>query len=126
MDGKQVQQADNQPQLTVDATFSQAVEFFNAEKYIEADKLCTAIIQKAPNHIDAINLLGIIAQKVNRHDLAVEMFQKAINIDNNIALLYYNLATSLYPLGRIQEAVQVLNTALKIAPENIQIANYLN
>ncbi|MBF0359086.1 MAG: tetratricopeptide repeat protein, partial [Magnetococcales bacterium] len=72
-----------------------------------------------------INLLGIVAQRVNRHDLAVGLFGWAINIDNNRAILYFNLATSLYPLGEKDEAVNNLNTALKIEPENSRIKEYL-
>ncbi len=118
--------SNSQTQLTVEDAFKQAIDHFNAECYTESDKLCTAIIQAAPNHIYAINLLGVIAQKLNRHDLAVEQFKKAINIDNNIALLYYNLGASLYPLGRREEAIQVLQTALDKEPGNGQITNYLN
>jgi anaerobic magnesium-protoporphyrin IX monomethyl ester cyclase len=127
MAGKQINshEPDNKSQLSVAAAYSQALDHFNAKRYNEADKLCTAIIQKAPNHIDAINLLGVIAQKVNRHDLAIEQFQRAINIDNNKALLYYNLGGSLCHLGRREEAIHTLQIALKKEPGNSQIADYL-
>jgi tetratricopeptide (TPR) repeat protein len=112
--------------LTVDDAYKQAIEHFNAKRYTESDNFCTAIIQAVPNHIDAINLLGVIAQKLNRHDLAVEQFQKAINIDSNRALLYYNSGISLYSLGRIEESIEILKTALEKEPGNSQITNYLN
>jgi tetratricopeptide (TPR) repeat protein len=114
------------PQLTVDEAYTQAIDHFNAERYKEADKLCTAIIQAFPNHLDALNLLGVTAQKVNRHELAVEQFQRAVNINNNSALLYYNMGISLYRLGRREEAVQILQTALEKDPGNSQISDYLN
>ncbi|MBF0194799.1 MAG: tetratricopeptide repeat protein [Magnetococcales bacterium] len=126
MESQQTQHNDKPSQLTVDEAFNQALEYFYAQKYNETDKLCTAIIQSEPKHVDAINLLGVVAQKVNRHELAIEFFKKAIKIDGNIALLYYNLGTSLYPLGRSQEAIQALNTALRKDPENSQVINYLN
>ncbi|MBF0194983.1 MAG: tetratricopeptide repeat protein [Magnetococcales bacterium] len=115
-----------QQPLSVDEAYKQAFSHFEAQRYTDADKLCTAILQVYPNYIAVINLLGLIAQKLNRHDLAVELFQRAISIDNNMALLYYNLATSLCPLGRIKEAIKVLHTALEKQPENSQITNYLN
>ncbi|MBF0358324.1 MAG: tetratricopeptide repeat protein [Magnetococcales bacterium] len=119
-------QTDSQPQLTVEAAYSQAVEHFNSGRYSEADQLCTAIIQAIPNHIDGITLLGAIAQKVERNDLAVELFLRAINIDNKRPLLYYNLGTSLFPLGEVERAVQSLKTALEMEPKNSQISDYLN
>ncbi|MBF0359334.1 MAG: tetratricopeptide repeat protein [Magnetococcales bacterium] len=113
-------------QLSIDKAYKQAYEHFNAQRYSDADKLCTAIIQAVPNHIDAINLLGVIAQKVGRNDLATELFQQAINIDSSRALLYYNLGTSLFQLGREEEAVKTLKTALEKEPGNRQISDYLN
>ncbi|MBF0380061.1 MAG: tetratricopeptide repeat protein [Magnetococcales bacterium] len=126
MANRQTQQSENKPQSTVDTTLSQAVELFKAEKYIEADKLCTTIIQSDPNHIDAINLLGVIAQKVNRHDLAIGLFQRAININNNIAILYFNLGLSLYHINQGEEAAKALDIAHNKDPGNKQISDFLN
>jgi tetratricopeptide (TPR) repeat protein len=112
--------------ITVDEAYKHAIDHFYAKRYTESDKFCTAILQTVPNYVDAINLLGMISQKINRHDLAIVQFQKAINIYNNRASLYYNLGTSLYQLERKEEAIQALKTALVKEPENIQIINYLN
>jgi protein O-GlcNAc transferase len=112
--------------LTADAAYAKAVAHVQATQYPEADQLCTAILQSYPTHIDAINLLGVIAQKINRHDFAVKQFNRAIDIDNTKAILYYNLGTSLYPLGQVQEAMEALNIAINKEPENNQIKNYLD
>ena len=50
---------------------------------------------------------------MNRHDLAIELFQQAIRIDNSSALFYYNLGISFYSLGRREKAVRALKTALE-------------
>ncbi|MBF0193272.1 MAG: tetratricopeptide repeat protein [Magnetococcales bacterium] len=114
-----------QTKLSVDVAYAKAVTHVKAEQYQDADQLCSAILKAYPNHIDAINLLGVIAQKINRHDLAVEQFNRAIEIDKHQAVLYYNLGTSLYPLGQIQKAIEALKVALNIEPENTQIKKYL-
>ncbi|MBF0358841.1 MAG: tetratricopeptide repeat protein [Magnetococcales bacterium] len=126
MDNRQSSDADNQTQMSVESAFARAVANFNAERYAEVDKLCTAILKAVPNHINAINLLGVVAQKVNRHDLAIEQFQRAIKIDSSRTLLGYNLGISLYELGRKEEAVKTLKKALERDPENSQISDYLN
>ncbi|MBF0357199.1 MAG: tetratricopeptide repeat protein [Magnetococcales bacterium] len=118
--------SESQQQLSVDDAYILAIEHFNAERYTEADQLCTAIIKAVPNHIDAINLLAVIAQKFNRHDLAVDLFKRAISIDRNRALLYYNLGASLYALGQREEALNVLQTAKQKEPENRQIDDFIN
>ncbi|MBF0380272.1 MAG: tetratricopeptide repeat protein [Magnetococcales bacterium] len=115
----------SQTQLTIDEAYKQAVDHFNAEKYTQSDQLCTAILQAIPNHIDALNLLGVIAQRVNRHDLAVEQFSKAINIDNKRAVIHCNLAVSLNNLGEVARAKQSMQTACELQPDNIEFADYL-
>ncbi|MBF0383072.1 MAG: tetratricopeptide repeat protein [Magnetococcales bacterium] len=120
------QRKSGQTQLTVDEAFTHATDHFIAQRYTEADQICTAIIKTSHHHIPAVNLLGIIAQKLNRHDLAVVQFEKAISIDNKRADLFYNLAISLHALGRNQEAIEVMETALTNEPENKQIVDCLN
>ena len=111
-------------QLTIDEAYSQAVDHFDGNRYQEADQLCTAILQTAPNHINSLMLLGVIAQRVDRHDLAAIFFQKSLDIDDGKALHHYNLATALYTLGRKEEASKSIDNALKIEPDNIQIQQF--
>ena len=112
--------------MSVDMALSQAIDHFNAGRYSEADKLCTAIIQTVPNHVVAINILGVIAQKAHRHGLAVELFQRAIDHDNSNSLLFYNLGISLFHAGQRERAVDSLKAALAINPDDRQIIDYLN
>jgi tetratricopeptide (TPR) repeat protein len=126
MDTKQTPQADGQQQPTVEELYSQAMVHFNAGRYTEAGKFCNAIVQDVPNHIDSINLIGVVAQKLNRHDLAASFFQRAIKIDDNRGFLCCNLGLSLYLLGRIEEAVVILQTGFEKEPGNSQITDSLN
>ncbi|MBF0382089.1 MAG: tetratricopeptide repeat protein [Magnetococcales bacterium] len=102
--------------INVEAAYAKAVEHFHAGEYSQADQLASAILQIAPRHLDAINLLGVIAQKINRYDLAVEQFLRAINIDGNIALLYFNLGISLCHLGNNKEGIINLEKAISLNP----------
>ncbi|MBF0195174.1 MAG: tetratricopeptide repeat protein [Magnetococcales bacterium] len=113
-------------QLNVDEAYKQALIHYNADNFHEVEIICNTILKSSPYHIDAINLLGIIAQKNNRHDLAVKEFQRAININNSIALLHFNLAVSKVQLGEIDVAIQILNSAITIEPDNLQISQYLH
>ncbi|MBF0194763.1 MAG: tetratricopeptide repeat protein [Magnetococcales bacterium] len=106
----------DQPTLNVDTAYLKAVDHFNAGQYSQADKLGTLILQTAPNHIDAINLLGVIAQKVDRYDLAIEQFERAIVIDGGIALLYFNLGISHCALNNNSKGILNLKKAIAINP----------
>ncbi|MBF0444579.1 MAG: tetratricopeptide repeat protein, partial [Magnetococcales bacterium] len=115
----------NNQQLTVDEAYKQALDHYNEERFAEADKLCRIILKTLPNYINAFNLLGIIAQRYSRHDLAIKQFQQAIDIDNSRPLLYYNMGISLYKQGRTEEAILAIKYALFKDPNNSQISNYL-
>ncbi len=92
----------------------------------EAEKICNAIIGAMPNHIDAINLIGIIAQRSNRHDIAVEKFHTALQFNSSRSMLHYNLGISLHKLKRHDEAVAALTAAYEKDPDDENIINFLN
>ncbi len=112
--------------MTVEAAYAQAVEHFNQELFADADRLCTAIIQAVPDHVEALNLLGVIAQRINRHDLALTQFQRAIDRGISSFNIHYNMGISLRALGRSTEAVATLQKALEFDPANQAVANLIN
>ena len=105
--------------------YTQAVAKFNSQKYAKASKLCISILNKLPDHVDAINLLGVIAQKENRHGVAVAHFRRAMQIACGNPMLSCNLAISLQALGEGEEAVRVLRSVLAREPDNHQAAGLL-
>ncbi|MBF0381170.1 MAG: tetratricopeptide repeat protein [Magnetococcales bacterium] len=116
MTEQQTNKSDNKSALTVDETYKLALDNFNSENYSKSDILCTSILNVVPDFILAINLIGLIAQKINRHDLALKQFERAIEINGNLAWLYYNLGISLYSLGRIDETIKIQEKATTIDP----------
>ncbi|MBF0381222.1 MAG: tetratricopeptide repeat protein [Magnetococcales bacterium] len=112
-------------QISVDELFNEALEKFNNNSLTKADQLCTAIIQAIPDHVYAINLLGLIGQRINRHDLAIPQFQKAINIDGGNPLFYYNLAISFYKSRNIDGAIAAQKQALSLKPDYFEAHNSL-
>ncbi|MBF0195328.1 MAG: tetratricopeptide repeat protein [Magnetococcales bacterium] len=114
-----------QTQLTVEDAYAMAIDHFNTQLYAEAQEVCTAIIQTAPNHVNTINLLGVIAQTFNRHEIAVQQFSKAIQHDDSYALLFYNLGISLHALGQADEAIKALTKATTIQPQYTEALTFL-
>ncbi|MBF0381106.1 MAG: tetratricopeptide repeat protein [Magnetococcales bacterium] len=117
---------ENGRSITVEAAYLAALECYNSEEYNEANRFCSVILKAAPDHVAAINLTGLIAQKLYRDELAVEQFNRAININGDVVLLYYNLGCSLYRLGKKEEAINSLNIALQKEPDNAQIKNLID
>ncbi|MBF0383333.1 MAG: tetratricopeptide repeat protein [Magnetococcales bacterium] len=113
-------------QIITDDYYKQSLDHFNCGRYSDASQLCKAIIQLNPSHIDAYNLMGVAAQKLNQHSKAVDLFKKTIAIDTDKAILYYNLGISLYSLGHLSEAIHNLQIAAGKEPDNAEIARELS
>ncbi len=115
----------NQPLKTVAEVYSKAVECFSAARYAESEQLCKQILLKYPEHVDSINILGAIAQQFKRHDLAVKLFQRAIEIDPDRAIYYQNLGTSYSQLQLHEKAVAAMQDAVKKDPKNAEFLTNL-
>ena len=112
-------------EIALTQAYTRLLDHFNGQRYPEAEQLCRTILQAEPDHVDTINILGVIAQRYNRHDLAIDQFQQALAIDAQRTGLYYNLGVSLGQLARFAEAEAVLLQGLTIAPDDPTLLGYL-
>ncbi|MBF0380775.1 MAG: tetratricopeptide repeat protein [Magnetococcales bacterium] len=108
---------DNQNAIV--GNFNKAVSHFNGGNYLEAEKLCRTNLQISPNHLASINLLGVIAQTVNRNDVAVDMFKKAIAIEPGIASLHNNLGVAYKEQNMFEVADECFNQAITLQPDYV-------
>ncbi len=69
-----------------------------------------------PDHLVALNRLGITLNKLGRHAEASESFAKAIAVHPDQAHLYNNLGFSLILEGRYTEAEKAARRALELRP----------
>ncbi len=109
---------------TIADLYVKAVAHFNATRFTDADHLCNIVLNTAPDHVDTLNLSGVIAQKLNRWELAVQRFKQALTIQGNLAVLHYNLAISLYFSGRAAEAIKAVENAIALDAGNQQYLEF--
>jgi len=64
--------------MTIQETLEKAIEYHKANQLHEADKLYTAILVKVPGHPDANHNLGVLAMQVNKPEVALPLFEKAL------------------------------------------------
>jgi predicted O-linked N-acetylglucosamine transferase (SPINDLY family) len=88
-----------------------------AGRLAEAEASYRQVLALAPDHSDALHLLGAIAQQAGRHDLAVDLIRQAIRGNGQNPFYFCNLGFALRDLGRIEEAVAACREAIRIAPE---------
>lgn len=88
----------------------------NAGRLAEAEALCRGILMAAPDHIQAVLILGGIAMKQGRAEAAIEHFHHAVAIAPRAVETHSNLGAALLAAGRPEDAVGVLKTAIKNNP----------
>jgi SAM-dependent methyltransferase len=80
----------------------------------ETRAICRQILGREPAHVQALNLLGLAAQRLGDHRAAVKMFGKAIAADQLNAACHYNAGNSFERLGERARARGHFSTALAL------------
>lgn len=73
-----------------------------------------------------LDTLGVTYTIIGRHDKAVKLFKKALNVQTNQPNLYLNLAKSLRFCGESETAKQALIKTIELAPNHAQAWWYLS
>ena len=103
--------------MTVAKAFDLAIQHQQAGRLAEAEHLCRQILAVAPQHADALHLLGVIAHQVGRSQIAVELIRGAIALNPNNPEFHSNLGTALSDQGRLAEAIAAYRHAVRLKPD---------
>jgi len=110
---------------TIKQVFDQAMTEYRAGHMAEAEALYRQVLARQPDHADAHQLLGVLANQTGRSDQAVQLLQRAIELNPNVASYHNNLGLTLVSAGRAGDAVAVFNRALQIQPSFPEAENNL-
>jgi hypothetical protein len=104
------------PELTIPQAMQLAVEHHQAGRLNAAEQIYRAVLAQQPNNVDALNLLGVIADHVGHHTDAIDLIGRAIAISPNEAIFHVNYALALTNLCRVEESIASLRTAFALQP----------
>ena len=110
-------------QLSIEETFSKAIEYHKNKKLDDAKKLYNEVIKRDPNHIRALNNLGIIFFSLKNFNEAIEVFKKTITIDSNYISAHNNLGLLFKEKQNYQKAISSFEDAIKINPNYFEAHN---
>jgi protein O-GlcNAc transferase len=103
--------------MTLPQAFELALQRHQAGRLADAEALYRRILAVQPNHAEALRLLGVIAQQVGRHDLAVGWIRQAIALNPNNPDAHSNLGEACHSLGRMDEAIATFRRAVELKPD---------
>jgi Tfp pilus assembly protein PilF len=102
--------------LTIAEALAHGLRLHNAGRIAEAAKFYRQVLESAPNHPDALHLLGVVHGQSGRHDQAIALLERAIQIQPSSAAFHADLGMALVGLGRHDQAVASYRLALKLDP----------
>ncbi len=99
-----------------------AVEDTEAKK--TAEEILNTVISKDPNCIDAMNILAMHLQLIDRSDQSARLYQQILNLETNNLVAINNLAWILCEeQSAFQKALVLAERGLKIAPNYIDLVD---
>ena len=109
--------------MSYDLLFQQALAAHEQGRFDEAEHIYRQILETAPENPDVLNLLGLVAQAKGVHNQAIELFYKAIKFAPKHAPFYFNLSISLAATDHDVEALDNLQKACDLEPDEKEIYN---
>lgn len=112
--------ASNVADTHLQAQLDQALALHKQGQLQQAHSIYLNILDIQANHANALNLLGVIAIQTNNHERAVELIDRAIAIDPDIAKYYGNRGNALKELKQLEAALASCDKAIAINPDYVE------
>ena len=104
------------PPIKLD-NLSQAIRYFNAGDLANAGRLAQDLFGQNPKDAEAIHLLGLIASRAERIELAVKLLEMAIDLKPNSAVFHFHLGELYAKQQKTNEAEKQYHRAIELKPD---------
>ncbi len=102
-------------------SFNEALALQRQGRLREAERIYARVLKAAPDHFDALNLLGSVQAQQGHMGQAQRLFAAAVKVNPNVAGAWANLGQALHALKRSDEALQSLDKARSLAPDDVNV-----
>ncbi len=102
---------------TISEALAIALAHQQAGRLDVAERIYRYILQTQRDQVDAIHLLGVIAQRMGRDDEAIACYRRAVELKPDFAEGHYNLGNAQKGQGNLDEAVACYRRTLELKPD---------
>lgn len=102
-----------------------ALDLYKNQDYQGAANEFENVLKADENNPNILNNIGLCYAKLANDDKAEEYYLKALSLNNKMVETYVNLADLYYKQKRIAEAINLLESAVTLMPDNIALKHYL-
>ncbi|HKE49676.1 MAG TPA: aspartyl/asparaginyl beta-hydroxylase domain-containing protein [Rhodanobacteraceae bacterium] len=101
----------------VAARIDEARRLADSGRILDAEQAFLAILRDAPRETDALNFVAICAHERGRFAQALALLERARGVRDDDPVTLTNLGVTNLALGRLDQAIEALRAALRIAPD---------
>jgi Flp pilus assembly protein TadD len=101
------------------------LEYYQAGRYVDAEKLSLSITQEFPKHQFAWKVLGTALKQMGKLNESLVALQKSVELNPQDAEAHNNLGITLQELGRLDEAEASYRKAIELKPDLAEAYNNL-
>ena len=102
------------PDIALDVLLRQAIQHHQQGKCQQAEVFYRRILQRQPQHAEALHGLGLLAGQVGHYALAVTLIQQAIASHDSVPQFHNNLGIMLMRQGHLVAAATAYRQALQL------------
>jgi aspartate beta-hydroxylase len=110
-------QASTAREPAIAARIDEARRLADSGRIVEAEQAFLAILRDAPRETDALNFVAIVAHERGRYAQALALLERARGVNAEDPVTLTNLGVTNAALGRLEQAIDALRSALRIAPD---------
>jgi protein O-GlcNAc transferase len=112
-------------ELTILQAIEAALEHHRAGRLNQAEAIYRKILAVEPRQPDALHLLGYLAYQVGKHDPAIELIGRAVQLDPDNGNFQHSLGNALAARGLLDQAIAHLTRAVELCPKDFAMVNNL-
>ena len=101
-------------------TFAQALALHQRGQLPGAERLYRQVLARSPDHLDALNLLGVLALQTGRNAEAIDLITRALARNDRVADFHNNIAEAYRRTGRLDAAAAHFAKATELEPALIE------
>ena len=98
-----------------------AVEPHRAGRLDKAATLYRRALKQRPENAEALHLLGVLLHQQGKHEEALRALEKAVALEDGVAMYHFNFGEVLRALDRAEEASARYRRALALEPANADV-----
>ena len=107
----------------MDSKISKILELIKTKQLYSAEKECLKLLDENNKNYEYYNIYSIVCYQLEKYDLAIKSWKKAIEINPRYSFGYNNIGKAFLNLKKFKDALENFNKTLEIEPDFFEAYN---